>query len=129
MIAVDTNAYSDLDAGNASLEQLVRVEDIIALPVIVIGEIRFGFELGNRKAVNEGRLTEFLRNQRVKVLNIDEKTTTVYAQLHAELRSKGTPIPANDLWIAALCLQYGCPLATADKHFDNVPLLQTITVK
>ncbi|HET6585577.1 MAG TPA: type II toxin-antitoxin system VapC family toxin, partial [Nannocystaceae bacterium] len=90
---------------------------------VVIAELRAGFAAGTRAAENERVLTRFRRSPRVTVLYADDETAHHYARTYAYLRRAGTPIPTNDLWIAALALQHGALLFTRDHHFDALPQL------
>jgi predicted nucleic acid-binding protein len=96
------------------------------LPVPVIAELRFGFLNGTRGRKNEATLAEFLDAERVEVLACDERTTVFYAQLKAQLKQQGTPIPLNDVWIAALALQHQALLFTRDRDFDHLPQLPRV---
>ena len=119
-VALDTNAYSDFMRGIPSRVSVVQAAERVYLPLIVLGELRAGFEAGNQQLRNAATLDRFLQSSRVEVLAPDLATTAVYAQVFAELRKQGTPIPTNDLWIAALALQHGLPLCTSDSHFQHV---------
>jgi predicted nucleic acid-binding protein len=92
--------------------------------VIVLGEYRLGIAQSRHKLSYESWLRDWV--SAVSVLDIDEETTHSYAAIGFELRTKGKPIPANDLWIAALCRQYSLPLLSRDRHFDFVPGLRRI---
>lgn len=120
-VALDTNAYSDFMRGDPARVAVVRAARSIVLPFIVLGELRAGFAAGNRESSNAANLQRFLGSPRVSVLPPDEQTTHHYAQLHLQLRDKGTPIPTNDLWIASLALQYSLVLCTSDRHFRQLP--------
>jgi len=122
-ISLDTNTYSGFMRGEPTLVQIVRSASIIVMPLIVIAELRAGFAAGNRRTANALNLQRFLSTPRVTVLSPDEATTYVYADLFAFLRRQGTPIPANDLWIAALVLQHNLKLCTSDAHFTRIPHL------
>jgi predicted nucleic acid-binding protein len=93
--------------------------DAIALPVIVLGEYRFGIAQSRRVNQYETWLEKVIAAS--QVLDIDERTSRHYAQLRLELKKQGKPIPANDLWIAALCRQYSFDVLSRDRHFDSVP--------
>ena len=124
-LALDTNAYSALQRGSAKqLIELVNKTSDIALTLVVIAELKAGFKKGSQTNQNRAKLARFLQDPRVSILIPDEQTAETYAELWSELATKGNPIPTNDVWIAALCLQHGYTLATSDQHFDNVPLLQ-----
>ncbi|MBS2025080.1 MAG: type II toxin-antitoxin system VapC family toxin [Deltaproteobacteria bacterium] len=122
-LALDTNAYRRFADGDHDVIDKVQLAERIAMPVPVVAELRAGFALGTKGAKNESVLTRFLDSERVELLVCDEETTRVYAQLFAQLRRQGTPIPINDVWIAALVLQHRCALLTFDTDFERVPQL------
>jgi len=100
-VIFDTNAVSALFAGDADLELLLQDETVHQLPVIVIGEYRYGLARSKH-----GRQLEHLLDlliEESEVLVIDEGTTRHYANVRQQLRRAGTPIPENDVWIAAEC--------------------------
>ena len=115
---LDTNALSDFFAGNAPLGIIVAAEPRLYLPVIVLGEYRFGL-LGSTKAKEITPRLDALE-QAASVLPIDPGTTRHYAAVRQQLKSCGTPIPENDVWIAALCRQHNLRLLSRDGHFDHV---------
>jgi predicted nucleic acid-binding protein len=115
---VDTNALSAAaDADPAVLALLARAEQM-AIPVIVLGEYRYGIAQSRKRASYESWLTGLLRD--CLVLDVNEPTTQHYAQIVLELKRLGKPMPTNDLWIAALCRQHSLPLLSRDRHFDWV---------
>lgn len=122
-VALDTNRYVDLARGDADVVAKVGAADQIFLPFVVLGELRFGFLHGTQSEVNERRLVHFLNAVRVAVLYADESTTHHYARLCLQLRKQGTPIPTNDIWIAALVAQHDLYLLARDQHFDELPQL------
>lgn len=96
------------------------------LPFIVLGELRAGFAVGSQGPRNESVLRRFLLKSGVAILYADDQTTHHYAGLYRQLRKQGTPIPTNDMWIAALVLQYSLVLFARDLHFDALPQLTRI---
>ena len=120
-IALDTNRYVDLCKGVAQTAELVATAEEVFLPFVVLAELRAGFALGRRAAENERVLRLFLLKSGVHVLYPDEQTTHHYATVFRQLRRQGTPIPTNDIWIAALVLQHNLSLHVRDRHFDNLP--------
>jgi len=120
-IAVDTNAYSAAARGEPKAVALLRAANRVTLPFVVVAELRAGFAAGSVGRRNEAALTRFLGSPRVDVLYPDEQTTHHYASVYAQLRRQGTPIPTNDLWIAALVVQHDLVLFTEDAHFSNIP--------
>lgn len=115
---LDTNGLSAVAEGEAALEPLLRKATLIAIPVIVLGEYRYGISQSRHQLQYERWLAEYLPNFRI--LDVDELTTISYSAVRAELKKAGTPIPANDVWIAALCRQHSLPLISRDRHFDAV---------
>lgn len=120
-LALDTNRYVDLCRGMAETARLVSTADQVLLPFVVVAELRAGFALGKRAAENERVLRRFLLKEGVAVLYPDDQTTHHYAAAFRQLRRQGTPIPTNDLWIAALVLQHSLRLHARDRHFDHLP--------
>ncbi len=122
-IALDTNAYSSAAKNDPRLRQVVSAAEQIFLPFVVVGELRAGFTAGSLGRRNEAGLVTFLSSPRVEVLYADEQTTHHYASIYAQLRRAGTPIPTNDLWIAALAVQNDLALCSTDCHFAHIPQL------
>lgn len=119
-IALDTNRYTDFARGVDEAVAAIKNAQEIALPLIVLAELRAGFFGGSRPQTNEQNLIRFLGSPRVRVLYPDDATTHHYSRLYVQLRKQGTPIPTNDLWIAALVVQHDLTLFARDKHFDNI---------
>jgi tRNA(fMet)-specific endonuclease VapC len=121
-IALDTNRYVDLWKGVAETVALLEDAEAIVLPFVVIGELRAGFANGRRQAENERILRRFLLKNGVLVLFADDQTTHQYASLFRQLRKQGTPIPTNDMWLAALVLQHNLVLQREPQQ-ENTGLL------
>ena len=120
-IALDTNRYVDLCKGIEETVALLEEAEAIMLPFVVLGERRAGFVHGKRQAETERTLRQFLLKDGVRVLFADDQTTHHYASVFRQLRKQGTPIPTNDMWLAALVLQHNLALHARDKHFDHLP--------
>jgi tRNA(fMet)-specific endonuclease VapC len=120
-IALDTNRYTDLCKGVDDTVELVSTAEEVVLPFVVVAELRAGFAFGKRSAENERVLRRFLLKDGVSTLYADDQTTHHYAATYRQLRAQGTPIPTNDLWIAALVLQHNLSLHDRDRHFDHLP--------
>jgi len=125
-VALDTNRYVDLCKGLAATVALLETCDEILLPFVVLGELRAGFAHGRRTAENERLLRRFLLKDDVRVLYADDQTTHHYASVFRQLRRQGTPIPTNDMWLAALVLQHNLVLHARDRHFDRLPQLARV---
>ena len=119
-LVLDTNAYSDFRQQGAWNEDLSEARDIL-IPTIVLGELRYGFALGKIEGENLRKLREFLQTPRVRTVTIGNETPGIYAQFFLHLRNHGTPIPTNDIWIAALTYEREAILCTRDHHFKNLP--------
>jgi tRNA(fMet)-specific endonuclease VapC len=120
-VALDTNRYVDLCRGVDETVAILEEAEGIVLPFVVLGELRAGFAHGRRPAENERTLRRFLLKEGVQVLFADDQTTHHYASVFRQLRTQGTPIPTNDMWLAALVLQHNLALHARDRHFDHLP--------
>ena len=120
-IALDTNRYVDLCKGVDETLTLLEEADAVLMPFVVLGELRAGFAHGRRLLENERVLRRFLLKDGVSVLFADDQTTYHYAAVFKQLRKQGTPIPTNDMWLAALVLQHNLALHARDAHFDHLP--------
>ncbi|MDI9335369.1 MAG: type II toxin-antitoxin system VapC family toxin [Cytophagales bacterium] len=119
-LCIDTNIYSALRRGDKSVVKKISQYERVVVPVVVLGELRAGFLGGSKIAENQQNLTEFLASEFVYVAKASEATTSIYAELVAELKRKGKPIPTNDIWIAAIALEQRARLLTLDAHFANI---------
>ena len=122
-LALDTNRYVDLCKGIEGTVRLVATAETVFLPFVVVAELRAGFAVGKRAVENERVLRRFLLKEGVAVLYPDDQTTHHYASAFRQLRVQGTPIPTNDVWIAALVLQHNLTIHARDRHFDHLPQL------
>jgi|JI10StandDraft_1071094.scaffolds.fasta_scaffold781377_2 tRNA(fMet)-specific endonuclease VapC len=124
-VALDTNALSDFAAGNEDLGRVLQPFRSLALPAIALGEYRYGL-MGSK---HQARLSEWLAEllTDVHILEVKARTSTVYARVRQQLRKAGTPIPENDVWIAASAIEHDLPLLTRDRHFRNVNGLEVLT--
>ena len=124
-VALDTNALSDFAAGSEGLGRVLMPFRSLALPVTVLGEYRYGLLGSKRQARLNDWLAELLAD--VRVLETRESTTAVYARVRQQLRSAGTPIPENDVWIAACAIEHDLPLVSRDKHLKLVKGLEVLS--
>ena len=122
---LDTNGLSALADGDVALEPILRQAASISLPVIVLGEYRYGIRQSRYRSRYEQWLAEAVGN--LVVLDIDGGTAEYYAEVREELKRKARPIPANDLWISALARQHHLPVVSRDRHFDFVPGLKRLS--
>ena len=119
-LVLDTSAYSHLRAGSDDVMDAVAAAEIVYLPTVVMGELEAGFRLGRRTEENRVTLSEFLSEPFVAVLPVSRRVARRYGQVFAQLRRAGTPIPVNDIWIAACTLERGAHLLTFDRDFERV---------
>jgi tRNA(fMet)-specific endonuclease VapC len=119
-LVLDTSAYSRFRAGDTRVRDLIADAELVLLPAPVLGELHGAFEMGSRKSENRVTLTEFLAEPFVTVIVVDDTVARHYGRVYAGLRRAGTPIPANDMWIAACAIDQGACLLTFDHDFDHV---------
>ena len=119
-ILLDSNAYSHLKRGHRRIAEIVRGSEEVLLPLVVIGELLYGFRNGSRLERNLGELKDFLDNPHVAVAAMSFTTADRYSRIAAALRAKGRPVPANDIWIAAHAMETGADLVSCDRHFESI---------
>ena len=127
-VLIDTNIYSLAMRGEANVVSTLRRIDQIGFSAISIGELLSGFKGGSRETENREELNIFLDSPRVVVHSIDEGTADFYASVLTNLKVAGTPIPTNDIWIAAVAFQHGYKLFSNDKHFNLIPGLVQLRI-
>jgi len=119
-ILLDTNAYVGFKVGaNEVVDIIVKSQHIVFSPV-VLGELMFGFYNGTRFKQNMEALNEFLRHEIVDLIPLGEITADRYSRIAHQLTKQGTPIPTNDIWIAAQAMEHGAELITSDRHFEQL---------
>ena len=119
-IILDTSAYVGFKRNVGNLvETIVNAESILFSP-IVLGELMFGFRNGAKFKENMNDLNKFLDHERVEIVQIGQITSDRYSRIASQLRSQGTPVPTNDIWIAAQTMEHGAELITSDRHFQNI---------
>jgi tRNA(fMet)-specific endonuclease VapC len=117
-VILDTNGLSALVEGELILQPILSKANRVAIPVVALGEYRYGISQSRDRLRYEQWLADYLPG--FQILDIDERTTFSYRAVRAELKKAGKPIPSNDMWIAALCRQHSLPLLSRDRHFDAV---------
>ncbi|HZK81611.1 MAG TPA: type II toxin-antitoxin system VapC family toxin [Humisphaera sp.] len=122
---LDTNALSAMADRDKALEHCLGSAPTLALPVIVLGEYRYGIRNSRHRATYESWLNE--RLSFFEVLPIETATAETYAELRHELRALGKPVPENDLWIAALARQYSLTIVSRDRHFTSIPKVRLLS--
>jgi len=114
---LDTSAYSQFKRGNEQIVGLIDAAEWIGVPAVVIGELWTGFLGGEEGDRNELELAGFLSNPVVTELRIDHGVARIYAEILLALRGGGTPVPTNDIWVAACAARSGSTVLTFDEHF------------
>lgn len=126
---LDTTAYSRFQRGDAQVVDLIDRAEWIGVPSVVLGELRVGFLLGRSRGRNEEALGEFLANPVVEELSVDGEASRHYAEIVVDLKRGGTPIPTNDIWIAAVAARAGAVVLSYDRHFAFVSRVGSVVLK
>ena len=119
-LSIETNAYRAFVDGDPVFVQAIQQAELVSFSVVVLGELRAGFAHGTRRTENERILSQVLAAKRVVVHDVGDSTSAVCARVWSEQRSKGLPIPTNDVWIAAQRLEMDYALITRDAHFRSI---------
>lgn len=119
-VIIDTNFYAAFKRNEEEAVGFLRKVEYIGVSSVILGELLASFRCGNREKQNRAELDQFIDSARVELISLDDETAEFYAQIFAELRKKGRPIPSNDIWLAASALQHGLALATYDEHFREI---------
>jgi predicted nucleic acid-binding protein len=128
-LILDTNVYSDYAEGKPEVVDIIaRKACEICFPVIVLGELYYGFGKSSRKKFNEKKIEQFINIFHVQIIAVDENVSRKYALIYEYLEKKGCNIPINDVWIAACCMADGGTLLTRDRHFNNVEQIEKIVL-
>jgi tRNA(fMet)-specific endonuclease VapC len=119
-LILDTNAYVGFKLGFPELVEYFTKAARLWMSPIVLGELMFGFRNGSRFSKNMEELNLFLSHPVVDTIHLTEITSDRYSRIAAQLKRQGTPIPSNDIWVAAQTMETGAELVTMDKHFDKI---------
>ncbi|NIA08766.1 MAG: PIN domain-containing protein [Nitrospiraceae bacterium] len=119
-LLMDTNAYVGFKLGHLEIVDYLALADLILMSPIVLGELMFGFRNGSRLDQNMSELNRFLSHEAVEMIQLTDITADRYSRIAAQLKKQGTPIPSNDIWIAAQTMETGAELVTMDRHFERV---------
>ena len=123
-ILLDTNAFVNYLKGEKRVLEWLAKADCVYMSVFVLGELYTGFKAGSRERKNRQILERFLMKATVSVLEASQETAEVFALVKNTLRKQGSPLPINDVWIAAHALETGSVLLTYDRHFTFIPGLR-----
>jgi tRNA(fMet)-specific endonuclease VapC len=119
---LDTNILIAALKGHPSVRACLESTSLEALRLsaIVLGELEFGAEKSAYAERNRSRLAELTR--RLPLLGLDAETASCYGRIRSRLERLGTPIGANDLWIAAQAQRHGATVVTDNlREFERVP--------
>ena len=123
-ILLDTNAYARLVAGEEQILNIISAADRVFMSIFVLGELYSGFRGGNRMQENNEILFRFLHKTSVETIGGTAETAEIFGELKDSLRKAGTPIPINDIWIAAHAIEFGAVIVSYDKHFSKIPQIR-----
>ena len=119
-VLMDTNAYTGLLTGSKDVLTAIASADTVYMSIFVLGELYAGFHGGKREQRNRETLNRFLGKPTVKILNATSETAEVFGFVKSQLKRAGTPLPINDVWIAAHALETGSVVVSLDRHFRKV---------
>ena len=119
-ILLDTSAYVRFKRNDAEIVEIITGAESVLFSSVVLGELLFGFRSGTRFKKNLTELNRFLTHDAVEIVSAGKITADRYSRIATQLRRQGTPIPTNDIWIAAQTMEHGAELITTDAHFDNI---------
>ncbi|OGG20948.1 twitching motility protein PilT [Candidatus Gottesmanbacteria bacterium RIFCSPHIGHO2_02_FULL_40_13] len=124
-LLLDTNAYSKLvNLSDRSVKEAIEETETVFISTIILGELLSGFKRGSLEKKNRELLNRFLDKPTVEIVSLNKETAEIYADVLLNLIRKGTPIPTNDIWIAASAIEHGAVLVTYDTHFLKIPGLR-----
>ncbi len=127
-LCLDTSAYSNFQRGYPEVVEHIDRAEWIGVSSVVLGELWAGFLLGGHADRNARELAEFLEHPVVEVLVSDEEVARIYGEIVVDLRSKGKPLPTNDIWIAATAARSGATVLTFDAHFREIVRIGTLVL-
>jgi predicted nucleic acid-binding protein len=120
-LAIDSNRFIDFCAGDEAVLEIFEQAALLVIPFVVLAEIRVGAQLVKRGETQIRVLNTLLNQPGVRTAHSTDGTAHHYAAIYAQLRRKGTPIPTNDIWIAAIAMEHNLILYTRDAHFEKIP--------
>ena len=120
-LLIDTNRFIDFCKGDESVVDTFERAALLVIPFIVLAEISAGAQMTKRGDAQVRVLNSLLNEQGVRDVHSTRATAHHYGAIYAKLRRNGTPVPTNDIWIAALALEHGLILYTRNAHFQHIP--------
>jgi tRNA(fMet)-specific endonuclease VapC len=129
-LVLDTNVYCDYAEGLPDVVETIATHgQFLFIPVIVLGELSYGFMKGSRQQFNEKKLRQIVSRLKIEIIDVNADVARKYALIYVSLEKKGLKIPINDVWIASCCMEVGGTLLTRDRHFELVDQLETIVLR
>jgi len=119
-VLLDTSAYVGFKRNITEVVEIIVSAESILFSPVVLGELMFGFRSGTRCKENMEDLDKFLQHEVVELTQIGKITSDRYSRIAVQLKRQGTPIPTNDIWIAAQTMEHGAELITSDQHFEKI---------
>ena len=119
-LLLDTSAYSGFRTGVPSVVEKISGSDSVLISPVMLGELMYGFRKGSKFDQNMRMLRRFLEHEAVEVAPLGEVTADRYSRIVLQLKKDGSPIPINDVWIAAQAMEHGADLLTSDRHFEKI---------
>ena len=119
-IMLDTSAYVGFKRNITEMVEIIVKSEIVLFSPVVLGELMFGFRSGNKFKKNMYDLNEFLNHDVVELVDMGKITSDRYSRIATQLKQQGTPIPTNDIWIAAQSMEHGAELISSDQHFEKI---------
>jgi len=120
-VLLDTSAYVALLGGDEAVLEAIAEASEVFMSIFVLGELWAGFLGGRKERENRERLEAFLGKPSVIVIDATRDTAEIFGRIKDRLRRAGTPIPINDVWIAAHAIEHGAETITYDRHFTFIP--------
>jgi len=120
-ILLDTSAYSWLMSGDTRVLDIIDNTRVLFMSTVVLGELFAGFRGGTRYKANVAKLKDFLSDPLIEVMQVSESTAEMFGQIKHALKVAGTPLPINDIWIAAHAMEAGAVIVTYDTHLSRLP--------
>ncbi len=119
-LLLDTSAYSGFRRGVPSVVDRISGADSVLISPIVLGELMYGFRKGAKFEQNMRMLRRFLDHEAVEIAPVGEVTADRYSRIVVQIKKDGSPIPINDVWIAAQAMEHGAELLASDRHFERI---------
>jgi tRNA(fMet)-specific endonuclease VapC len=119
-LLLDTSAYSGFRRGAPSLVEKISGCDSVLISPVMLGELMYGFRKGAKFEQNMRMLRQFLDHEAVEIAPVGEVTADRYSRIVMQLKKDGSPMPINDVWIAAQAMEHGAELLSSDRHFEQV---------